>query len=122
MAYWADVVARRRDDPRDPPTSIEESFSDDRAYLVMFYWNLYDSELLTDFYNALYRLRRSLVAVAGEAAPTRRMTTPCFTCGMTSVVIRHGSDYVVCLTCGSRWGHSAYRGLTISATTSTNDR
>lgn len=111
VTSWAATIAIRQSDEWGASSDMERSYRHAVSYLAGHYLTLQGTALLIDCYNAIYRIRKRLNTIAGDTPPTKRLHEPCPACHMMGLIMRHDDDYVVCLTCSSKWGQSAYLGL-----------
>jgi hypothetical protein len=111
VTSWATTVAIRLSAQIDIYAQEEQTYFEAISYLETHYQSLLETPLIVDLYNGIYRIRKRLNAIAGDTPPTTRLAEPCPACDMLGLIMRHDDDYVVCLTCSSKWGQSAYLGL-----------
>ena len=112
---WADVVRDRH--KMSPMPAIRSARSDwllGQAVDTLSHLDgcLAQSLVGVDYYSELYhvvcrRLARYLNPSTEESEHIRQ---PCPACESLTLCARAHRRYVVCLTCGSRWGHAAWYG------------
>lgn len=65
-----------------------------------------------DYYNAMYRQWRHLDRlVRGSTMESEHVDGECWSCSSTTLVSREHRGYVVCLTCGVRYGNATWNSL-----------
>jgi hypothetical protein len=74
---------------------------------------LHDSWLGDDYYNDLLRAYMKLdIARQGKVSESEHIDGVCPNCASMSLCAREHRGYILCLTCGTRWGQAAWYCLT----------
>lgn len=108
---WASVVRERASMAAMPGlgTARPAWLFDQAMPTLAKHDHLLEARSAVDYYADLYRTNRTLSRITHEEMQeTEHLPVACPSCNRLSIVSREYGDRVVCLTCGSEWGQSAW--------------